>query len=382
MLHARTSARSSAIAADELCAQLGTTVPKLVVMFASRDRDHVALNRALRERLPRTTRLIGATTGGEIDRDGMHSGSIVIAALTGDLEVGLGLGRDLTRNAPGAGETAIREAAQQLGARPSDLGSRKYVALVIDDAFRHRKEELLLGAMAMNQALVAVGGGAYDSEPDPEKGSAILHVDGEVATDAVALALFHTDAPWAALRSHWYAPTGQTVRITKIDQTAKRALEIDGQPAARRYAELLGVGIDELEFGKPNGFAVRPTALRVGREYFIRAPWKPLDDGSILFANMLEEGSELEIVKLTDIVESTRRFFESELPARVPSPRAALMFHCGGRKIYAEATGQLPALSRTFASAPPCAGMNVLFEIYCGFHINTTLTTLAFGATA
>ena len=234
--------------------------------------------------------------------------------------------------------------------------------------------------MAMNQALVAVGGGAYDTEPDLGKASAILHVDGEVATDAVALALFRTEAPWAALRSHWYAPTGETVRITKIDDTAKRALEIDGKPAAKRYAELLGVGVDELEFGKPRGFAVRPTALRVGREYFIRAPWKPLDDGSILFANMLEEGTELEIVKLTDIVESTRRFFESELPARVPRPRAALLFHCGGRKLFAESTGRLADLADAFKSAPPCAGMNVLFEIYCGFHINTTLTTLAFGA--
>jgi hypothetical protein len=380
MLHARTAARSPAIAADELCMQLGTAVPKLVVLFASRDRDHLALNRALRERLPRTTRLIGASTGGEIDRDGMHSGQIVIAALGGDIEVGLGMGRDLTRNAPGAGETAIRHAADQLGARAGDLGSRKYVALVIDDGFRHRKEELLLGAMALNQALVAVGGGAYDTEFDPDKGSAIVHIDGEVATDAVALALFRTDAPWAALRSHWYAPTGQTMRITRIDETTKRAIEIDGQPAARRYADLLEVGIDELEFGKPRGFAVRPTALKVGREYFIRAPWKPLDDGSILFANMLEEGSELEIVKITDIVESTRRFFESELPARVPSPRAALLFHCGGRKIYAESTGRLAELGGAFRSAPPCAGMNVLFEIYCGFHINTTLTTLAFGA--
>ena len=380
MLHARTSARSPAIAADELCARLGTVKPKLVVIFASRDRDHIALNRALRERLPKGTRLIGASTGGEIDRDGMHNSTVVMAALSGDLEVGLGLGRDLTRNAPAAGEAAIRDAAQQLGARASDLGSKKYVALVMDDAFRYRKEELLLGAMAMNQALVAVGGGAYDTEPSPEKQSALVHVDGEIATDAVALALFRTDAPWAALRSHWYVPTGQTVRITKIDESAKRALEIDGQPAARRYADLLGVGIDDLEFGKPKGFAVRPTALRVGREYFIRAPWKPLDDGSILFANMLEEGSELEIVKITDIVESTRRFFESELPARVASPRAALLFHCGGRKIYAESTGKLPELARAFSSAPPCAGMNVLFEIYCGFHINTTLTTLAFGA--
>ena len=33
-----------------------------------------------------------------------------------------------------------------------------------------------------------------------------------------------------------------------------------------------------------------------------------------------------------------------------------------------------------FSAAPPCAGMHVLFEIYCGFTINTTLTTLAFGA--
>lgn len=380
MLHARTLARSPALAADELCARLGTAVPKLVVMFASRDRDHVALNRALRERLPNGTRLIGATTGGEIDRDGMHTGSVVISALNGDIEVGLGLGRDLTRNAPGAGETAIREAARQLGARPADLGSKKYVALVIDDGFRYRKEELLLGTMALNQALIAVGGGAYDITHDATQGSAILHVDGEVATDAVAVALFRTDAPWAALRSHWYVPTGQTVRITKIDETAKRALEIDGQPAARRYADLLGVGIDDLEFGKPRGFAVRPTALRVGREYFIRSPWKPLDDGSILFANMLEEGSELEIVQIVDIVESTRRFFESELPARVPSPRAALMFHCAGRKAYAESIGRLPELGGAFSAAPPCAGMTVLFEIYCGFTINTTLTTLAFGA--
>jgi hypothetical protein len=332
--------------------------------------------------LPKDTRLLGATTGGEIDRDGMHTGAVVISALSGDFEVGLGLGRDMSRDPVSAGETAIRSAAAQLGAHADDLGNRKHVALVIDDGFRYRKEELLLGVMSMNQALVAVGGGASDNEPDPDKQSAMVHVDGEVATDAASVALFRTDAPWAALRSHWYVPTGQTLRITKVDSTAKRALEIDGKPAARRYAELLGVGVDDLEFGKPNGFAVRPTALRVGREYFIRAPWKPLDDGSILFANMLEEGSELELVRIGDIVESTRRFFETELPARVTSPRAALLFHCSGRKWFAEGTGKTSELSSAFRAAPPCAGMNVHFEIYCGFHINTTLTALAFGASA
>lgn len=382
MAHARTTERDPKKAAEELCNQLGSTKPKLVVMFASRDRDQRALNVAVRERLPSGTRLIGATTGGEIDREGVHDGTVVMAGLSGDLEVGLGMGHKMSVDAAAAGETAIRTAARELGARADDLGTRKYGAIVIDDGFAYRKEELLLGVMSMNQALTAVGGGASDSEPDPAKQSAELHVDGEVSRDAAIVALFKTDAPWAALRSHWYAPTGQTMRITKIDNTAKRALEIDGKPAAQRYADLLGVGVGDLEFGTPNGFAVRPTALRVGREYFIRAPWKPLDDGSILFANMLEEGSELELVKITDIVDSTRRFFEQELPARVQSPRAALLFHCSGRKWFAQSTGKYPALGDTFKAAPPCIGMNVHFEIYCGFHINTTLTSLVFGASS
>jgi hypothetical protein len=381
MVNARTTARDPGPAADEICAQLGSARPKLVAVFASRDRDHHALNRALRERLPRETRLIGASTAGEIDRDGAHAGTAVVAAISGDIEFGLGLGRNMSGNAANAGELAVRQAARELGARPEDLGSRRYGAMVIDDGFRFRKEEMLLGVMSMNQALIAVGGGAADSEADDTKQSALVHVDGEVATDAVAVVVFRTEAPWAALRSHWYQPSGQTLRITKIDATAKRALEIDGVPAAKRYAELLGVGVDELEFGKPRGFAVRPTALRVGREYFIRAPWKPLDDGSILFANMLEEGSELELVKIVDIIESTRRFVEVELPARVLSPRGALYFHCSGRKWYAESIGRYAELGQALAGGPPCAGMNVHFEIYCGFHINTTLTALAFGAT-
>ncbi len=121
------------------------------------------------------------------------------------------------------------------------------------------------------------------------------------------VALFRTNAPLAALRSHWYIPTGERMTITKVDETHTRALEIDGKPAAVRYADMLGCEPAELEFGTPKGFAVRPTALRVGREYFIRAPWKPiLEDNSILFANLLEEGSELELMKIGDMVGMTQ----------------------------------------------------------------------------
>ncbi len=379
LMSARTSAKDASTAADDLVSQLGSATPKLVTLFASRDRDHRALNHAVLERLPKGTRLIGASTGGEIDRGGMSEGEVVLGALSGDFDVGLGLGTGLSRDALGAGSRAVSRACDELGVRAADIDGRKYVGLVMDDAFRFKKEELLLGMLDRNQGLVLVGGGASDTEPDPAKQSAVLHVDGEVVTDAALIALFRTDAPWAALRSHWYEPTGTTLRITKVDDTHTRALEIDGKPAAQRYADILGVTVDDLEFGTPNGFATRPTALRVGREYFLRAPWKPLPDGSILFANLLEEDSELDLMRIGDMVGMTRRFFEQDIPRRVENPRAALLFHCSGRKWFASSAGIIPELSNAFAAAPPCVGLNVHFEIYCGFHINTTLTSLVFG---
>lgn len=382
MRTARTTKTDPAEAAEDLLNQIGAFEPKLGIMYASRDRDHVALNKALRERLPRGATFMGASSGGEIDNQGMHFGSVVFTAIGGDIDVGIGLGTGLSKDGAKAGLDAVTEAAQKLGQRPEDLNPRTNVGIIVDDGYRYKKEELLLGVLEKNQALVLVGGGASDPERDPAKQSALVHVDDRVETDAAVVVLLKTDSPWRVLRSHWYLPSGQLVKITKVDDTHTRALEIDGKPAAQRYAEVLGVGIDDLAYGKPLGFSTRPTALRVGREYFIRAPWMPLPDGSIMFANLLDEGTEYEIMRAGDPVEITRRFFEEEVPRRVPSPQGMLVFHCGGRYWITEASGQLGALSETFRTKMPIAGLNVAFEIYCGFSINNTLTSLVFGSDA
>ncbi|MFO0572595.1 MAG: FIST N-terminal domain-containing protein [Polyangia bacterium] len=362
--------------AAELTAALAPERPALALLFAARDRDHLALNQAVRRRLPAGTRLIGATTEGELDSAGMHEGGVVLGAISGDIEFGLGLGRGLSRDAIAAGATAAQRACQDLGVEPDELDPKQYGAIVIDDGTRFKKEELLIGALSRSPSLVLVGGGAAPAL----QADALVHVDGEVVTDAVLIALFRTSAPWAALRSHWYVPTGEKLRITRVDDSHTRALEIDGKPAAARYAEILGVTVDELEFGKPRGFASRPTGLRVGREYFLRSPWKPLPDGSILFANLLEEGAVLELLRSESFIGPTGRFFREELPRRVRSPSACVLFHCGGRAWLARSAGFMGALSEELRSGPPSIGLNCHFEIYCGFHINTTLTALAFGS--
>jgi hypothetical protein len=105
-----------------------------------------------------------------------------------------------------------------------------------------------------------------------------------------------------------------------------------------------------------------------------------MDDDTLDSANMVQEDLELEVMRAGNIVDHTRRFFAEEIPRRVANPTAALLFDCGARRLYAQLTGKVPELSRTFAEAPHTAGLTVQFETYCGFMVNSTLTALVFGS--
>ena len=76
---------------------------------------------------------------------------------------------------------------------------------------------------------------------------------------ALAVDVAAEDASEAALAelvawANQHSPIGDAVRRA-IDVR----LSVNGKPAAARYAELLGVAVSDLEFGTPNGFAVRPS---------------------------------------------------------------------------------------------------------------------------
>jgi len=380
--YGRSSKPDAAGAIEEAIEQLGPVDPKLVTLFAARGRDHDALNRELRERLPSGARLLGASSAGEVTREGVEFGSVVVAALEGDLEVGLGLGKGLASDALRAGGDAMKAACAELDTTPGALDTSSHVGVVIDDGYKNKKEELLMGALGQNQGILLVGGGASCPEMDPAKQSSVLHVDGEVTDDCVAIAMIRTQAPFAALRHHAYTPTDERMVITEVSDDGYRAITIDDEPAAAHYADVIGVKVEELPFGMPTGFSDRPLAMRVGREYFMRSPLTPLPDGSVMFANLIEEGAEYELMKLGDQPSLMKRFWTEEVPRRVTNPQSALLFHCNGRQYVAMQQGHTEELAAAFATAPPSAGFNVQFEMYCGFHINTTLTTLVFGSDA
>ena len=54
-----------------------------------------------------------------------------------------------------------------------------------------------------------------------------------------------------------------------------------------------------------------------------------MPDGSIMFVSHVVEGTEMELMKMGDMVDMTRKFFTDEVPRRVTSPRALVLFNCG-----------------------------------------------------
>jgi hypothetical protein len=365
--------------AGELVAKLAGPEPVLCFAFASPDRDHGALAKALRAALPPTSRLVYATSGAPISSSGSMRDSVVLAALSGDLEVGLGLGSDLDGDPVGAGASAIRQAARELDLAPQELPTLSTVGVVIDDASRQRKDEFLLGILDANPALSLVGGGAGDGRPPGPSSRAVVGIDGEIGAGAGLVALIRTGASWKTFRHHAYQPTGDTIKVTKVDDTYLRVREIGGMPAAQAYAERVGVAVQDLEFGKAGGFSKHPTAMRVGREYFLCAPWIPLPDGSILFAQRILPNTELEIMQQVDLVDALEQFVQTELPRELPDATCALYFNCYGRYQQARSLGIEEALEARYARGPRAAGMNAVFEIFKGFQVNSTLTALAFG---
>src|SRR5262249_5475469 len=154
------------------------------------------------------------------------------------------------------------------------------------DGIAMKKEELLLGVLEKNQGLVLVGGGSSVTEVS---GPGWVGVDGEVFTDGAAVILFKTNVPWAALRHHAYVPTGQRVRITKIDVMNRRILEFDDRPAGRRWAELLDVPPEHLTMAHLDKLFKYGFAMKVGREYFMRWIYKSLESDTLESVNWLQE---------------------------------------------------------------------------------------------
>ena len=337
--------------------------PYLIMAFASPKYDLETLGKKLQGRYKEAI-VIGCTTSGELVSGKMADGSVVTMGLPKELvkEVAVATINGLSR--PDGVAEALAVLSKKLGKNILELDPREYVGIILIDGLRSA-EERVMDALGNACDITWIGGSAGD---DLAFKQTKVFADGKAMSDSAVLALLHVPNGFDILKTQSFTSTGMKMVATEVNESARTVISFDGKPAAKRYAELLGVEVKDLQ----EKFMASPVGLMANGEPFVRSPQR-LDGDNIVFYCNIKQGTELQILRSGDIVMDTRRDL-MENNRRAGRPKAIINFNCILRTLELKSKGQAVAYGQVFANVPTI-GFSTYGEEYIG-HINQTATML------
>ena len=347
----------------------------MVLVFASHRLDPDRLAGALAASLPGVP-VIGCTSCGEIGAGGDHEGTVAAIAIgSPHLRIGIGVAPDLTHSALRSSRAAVVEAAAALGLAPEQLHPARHAAIALVDGRSGFEESFCLGSAATAPQIKFVGGSASDLFEDPPR-ARIFH-GGRALAGAGVVAILETDLPFAVIESEHMVPTPSRVVVTAADPERRRVHELDGRPAAKRYAELVAAtGVaGPVDAVRASSF---PFALYVGGRPYVRSIAE-IDGDTLIMASAVDPGTILRLMRAGDLVGSTRQAIAAAAAEVGGDLRAVIAFSCLGRHREALTAGLRAELGAIY-DAHPLVGFHSLGEQKGPLLVNHTLTGLALGA--
>ena len=369
-----TRSRDPVAAAQALFAALHQPDIKFAVFYCASDFDLPALAAALRERF-RDIPLIGCTTAGEIAPEGYLAGALTgvsIASPTMDAATCLLPLEAFDTVATGQ---AVGQLLDSLGARDGlPAGPTDTFGFMLIDGLAKLEEQVVSCIHHHLRGVELIGGSAAD---DTRFGATHLYFDGEFRRNVALLSVVRTDAPFVAFRTQHFVHSKQRMVVTKADPASRTVQEINGLPAAREYARLLGMEITALT---PLIFAMHPVVVRIGGQYFVRSIATVNPDESLTFFCAIDEGIVLTIAAGVDMVENLQQAFD-QVRAEIGEPALVLGCDCILRRLETERDGIKERIGGIFA-ANNVVGFATYGEQYNAMHVNQTFTGIAIGQTA
>lgn len=367
------------LAVNEVLRQVEQADLKCVVFFVSSHYDQHKISNAIRSFSAQNdafhdVEFVGCTSAGEFTQKGFEDESITAMGFASpELEVGIGVGKQISDNPIGAAKKAVEKACQQLGIGVEDLDSSKYTGLILIDGLQSVEEYIMLGASKIARNLQIAGGSAGD---DFDFQKTTIHARGKVYDNAMALLIFKTDTPVRIFQTNNYLPTSKTLKITKTDFDHRIVYELNGRPAAQEYAKALGIEADALN---ADVFMEHPLAISYDDEYYIRSPLKVLrNEGALTFFSHVAEGTKVTVMQPGQIIPKTQDMIK-KIRAEVHDIAGMIAFNCILCYRELEREGKLAKLIEELSFAP-LIGFNTYGEQYNGMHVNQTMTLIVFGS--
>lgn len=359
------------VAARELYEAVAQPDATLVLFYCAPEYDLDALAVELRRHFG-DTQLVGCTTAGEITPNGYLRGALTGVSLGGPSFTVVAERFDGVSDL-GALDVSARTAAavtRMASAGKAPSRDDTFAFLLIDGLCM--REELIVAAVFRGLDNLPVFGGSAGDGTRFEQ--TFVYADGAFRRDGAVLVLVQTDRPFTVFRTQHFVPSAEKMVVTEADPTNRVVTEINAAPAAREYARVLGVAVDELT---PLVFATHPVMVRVGGQYYVRSIQKVNPDGSLTFFCAIDAGIVLTAAQGVDLVEDLQQTF-ARVRGQVGEPELVIGCDCILRHLELDREGLKQQVGEIMAQNN-VIGFSTYGEQFEAMHVNQTFTGVAIG---
>ena len=323
--------------------------PKLIIVFSS---THIDVQKFLDNfclKFDESTKIVGCTTVGEFSNNSLSDNSVVCLAIDSEnIEVGVGIGKEISKNGELAGQNSANKAVgdlkisnefllqnkQQTDAQKYTKAS-KSLALIFPDGMSGSEESVVSGVMDALSSGTPIFGGSCGDNLNQKK--TLQFVGNNVFSDSVLTVLLVSNAKFSFISNHGWIPSSNGVFVTK---SSKRIVyELNHERASKVYADLLNIDEKSLlqdtniafGIGNRNPFG----APDITGELWLKHPKSVNSDGSITFFSDVPQGVALSLTtgknkELLNATEDSLNYINDDLE----DLSCALVFNCVARKEF------------------------------------------------
>ncbi|WP_424931025.1 FIST N-terminal domain-containing protein [Amaricoccus macauensis] len=359
-------AETGALALREVAAELIGRKSSFVFLLFPPRFDPGDLEAPIGESFRHTT-VFGCTTAGQITPAGYETDALVAIAFPSEhFRFSSKLFKPL---APVSIEqTAVEAERMAAQFRPNTGWNR--LAITVADGLSKQEDVFVAALHAGLREVPVFGGSAADGQSF--KSTFVLH-GGRFHTNAALLLLLETDLEFRGFGFDHFETTERKLVVTGAIPEERLVVEINGTPAAKEYARLLGLTVEELS---PIVFAENPVLVRNGNVYHVRGIQQIHESGGLTLLSAIDEGLLLKLGRGKEIVATLYAGLDVR-GEQGQKPDFILGFDCFLRKLEIVHKGLDREVSEAMRSHN-VIGFNTYGEQHLGVHVNQTFVGVAF----
>lgn len=334
--------------------------PKLLLFFASSV--YKAPGAALKAIFPES-RVVGSSSHSEYCDANYTSGSVSIMAMDADsvddvcVQVVENIGE-----APDLHDVMRRMEEHFGGSDEIFAHFDRYVGIILFESSA-KAEELFMDHLGTATDILFVGGTSSVADTGESK----VYADDREYTQAAVMAVLKTVNGYDVLKTQSACVMSERkLLVTKSDLRNRILYEFDNRPCGEVYAEVLGVPTERIQ----DYFVSNPLGIVAGDEIFVRTFDQIKDEGITLHCG-IPEGSEINVLKIGDIVSDTKQALDQIITYK---PSGVINFNCLYRTFEILNKNLVQPYCALFGRYPSI-GFSTSGEAFLG-HINETSTVL------